>query len=216
MLGACSWMANTCRPDIAYAVHILQRYQSNPGLEHWSALVRLSGYLKKTADLGLLFRKDAQQELVGFSDADWGRCVDDRKSVSGYVFLFGGTAISWKVKKQKTVAQSTAEAEYYSAYYAGQEAFYLQSFQEDVRGSTIKPTIIHCDNKAAITLSSNPVDHNKLKHVDIKYHWLRDDHTRSRIKLVHIPGTENPADIFTKPLPRPAHENGIRLLGMGY
>ncbi len=93
--------------------------------------------------------------------------VDNRKSVSGYVFLYGGTAISWKVKKQATVTQSTAEAEYYSVYYAGQEAFHLQNFQNEIQGNTVKPTIIHCDNKAAITLSANPIDHNKLKHVDI-------------------------------------------------
>ncbi len=80
--------------------------------------------------------------------------------------------ISWKVQKQKTVAQSIAEAEYYGAYYAGQEAFWLQNFQTKIRGCQQEQTIIHCNNKAVIALPSNLVDHDKLKHVDIKYHWL--------------------------------------------
>ncbi len=108
--------------------------------------------------------------MIGFSDVDWGCCINDRKYVSGYVFLYGGTAISWKVKKQVTVAQSTAEAKYYRVYYVGQEAFHLQNFQDQIWGNAVKLTIIHCNNKAAITLSANPVDHNKLKHIDIKYH----------------------------------------------
>lgn len=120
----------------------------------------------------MIFKDSSQQGLVGFSDADWGQYVDDMKSVSGYIFLFGSMAISWKVKRQKTVVQRTAKAEYYSAYCASQETFFLQNFQKEVCGSMLKPTIIHCDNKGAITLSSNPIDHSKLKHIDIKYHWL--------------------------------------------
>ncbi len=86
MLGACSWIANTCHPAIAYVVDVLQHLQANRGPDHWGALLWLSSYLKKTRDLRLIFRRDGHQQVVGFTEADWGRCVDDRKSVSGYMF----------------------------------------------------------------------------------------------------------------------------------
>ncbi len=124
ILGACLWITNTCHPDIAYAIHVLQHFQANLGPNHWSALLQLSGYLR------LIFKKDGDLNVVKLTDADWGQCVDDRKSLLGYIFKFGGAAISWQVRKQKTVSQSIAEAEYYGTYYTcmGQVVFWLWNF----------------------------------------------------------------------------------------
>ena len=122
IVGSLIYAAITTRPDITHAVNILSQQMAKPNNEHWSAAKRVLRYLKGTLDVGIVYRKSDNFELVGYSDADWAGCVDSRKSTSGYVFMLGGNVISWTSKKQPGVALSTTEAEYIALCLATQEA----------------------------------------------------------------------------------------------
>ena len=124
LISACDLSICT-RPDITYSVSNLARFSQHPTREHWTGVKRLLRYLKGTADLGILYTREKSGELRGYTDADWGGDQDSRISTSGYVFLRAGGAVSWKSRKQQTVALSTAEAEYVAASAAAQEAIWL-------------------------------------------------------------------------------------------
>ena len=140
-------------------------------------------------------------KLFGYCDADWGSSAD-RKSITGYVFKLSesGPAISWKSRKQPTVALSTCEAEYMALASAIQEAKFLrQLLGELLNIFALDPTTIHCDNQSAIFLAKNPVQHQRSKHIDIRYHFIRSEIQSGTIDLRYIPSEENLSDLFTKP-----------------
>ena len=159
---------------------------------------RILRYLKGTSNLGLLYREDTPAEITGYSDADWASDVGDRKSTSGYVFLLGGTAISWRSGKQTCVALSTAEAEYVALSAAAQEAVWLQQLTSDLLKKSIRETTILEDNQSTICLAKN---HGRTKHIDIKYHFIRDLVEAGRIKLTYCASEDMVADMLTKGLP---------------
>ena len=151
-------------------------------------------------------------ELLGYSDADWGASPEDRKSISGYYFALNenGPAISWKSKRQATVALSSCESEYIAMTHASQEALYLSQLLSDfVPTRSFRPTVIkssgdaavriNADNQGAIRLSKNPVHHNRSKHFDIKYHFIRDSIATKKIDTVYVQSADNVADLMTKP-----------------
>ena len=213
-VGGLMWPACTVRPDISFAVQLVARFTNNPTKEHWTAVIRILRYLKGTRTRGLVYSPSTATSLAGFCDADWAGDVDKRKSTSGYCFLLNGTAISWTSKRQSTVALSSAEAEYLALGTAVQEALWLHSFTSELH-ILRNPTIpIFCDNTAAIALANNPIFHGRSKHIDIRHHFIRSHLQEQHFSLSHIPGNENPADIFTKGLPRPAHEKLCLLLGL--
>ncbi|KAL0375548.1 UNVERIFIED_CONTAM: Retrovirus-related Pol polyprotein from transposon RE2 [Sesamum calycinum] len=134
--------------------------------------------------------------------SDWAGSVDDMKSTSGYTFSLGSGIFTWASKKQATVAQSSAEAEYIAAAATSNHAIWLRRILEDMGEKQEEPTTIYCDNKSAIAITKNPVQHNRTKHIDIKYHSLREATTRGEIELKYCSTEEQLADIFTKALPR--------------
>ena len=136
---------------------------------------RIFRYLRGTSDLGLSYRRqDSGFTCSGYADADWAGSLDDRKSTSGYVFGVGGTAVSWRSHKQTCVALSTAEAEYVSLSAAAQEAVWLQRLTAEITGSDERPVTIYEDNQAAICMAINPVFHERTKHIEIKFHFVRE------------------------------------------
>ncbi|KAL0318498.1 UNVERIFIED_CONTAM: Retrovirus-related Pol polyprotein from transposon RE2 [Sesamum angustifolium] len=139
---------------------------------------------------------------VCYQDSDWAGSVDDMKSTSGYTFSLGSGIFSWASKKQATVAQSSAEAEYIAAAATSNQAIWLRRILEDIGEKQEEPTTIYCDNKSAIAITKNPVQHSRTKHIDIKYHSLREATTRGEIELKYCSTEEQLADIFTKALPR--------------
>ncbi|KAL0388718.1 UNVERIFIED_CONTAM: Retrovirus-related Pol polyprotein from transposon RE2 [Sesamum radiatum] len=141
-------------------------------------------------------------KLVGYTDSDWAGSVDDMKSTSGYTFSLGSGIFSWASKKQATVAQSSTEAEYIAAAATSNQAIWLRRILEDIGEKQEEPTTIYCDNKSAIAITKNPVQHSRTKHIDIKYHSLREATTRGEIELKYCSTEEQLADIFTKALPR--------------
>ena len=175
---------------------------------------RILRYLKGTSNLGLLYREGTPAEIAGYSDADWAGDIGDRKSTSGYVFLIGGAAISWKSSKQSCVSLSTAEAEYVALSAAAQEAVWLQQLASDLLNKSIQETTILEDNQSTICLAKKQQVHGRTKHIDIKYHFIRDLVEAGRIKLMYCASEEMVADMLTKGLPSQQFEKLRSLAGI--
>ena len=158
-------------------------------------------YLRGTIAYGLRYTSSGGVMLHGFTDSDWAGSPVDRKSTSGYCFSLGSAMISWSSRKQGSIAQSTAEAEYIAASDASKEAVWLRKLISGLFDDKMEATVIHCDNQSCIKLSENPVFHDRSKHIEMKYHFIRDMVQRNMIKLQYIATDEQVADILTKPLP---------------
>src|ERR1700678_1158191 len=157
-------------------------------------------------NLGLSF--DGSQELIleGYADADWAGDPADRRSVTGYVFHLCKTTVSWKSKKQPTVAGSTTEGEYMAAYFAASEAIWLRGLLAELGCPQETPTVIWSDNQSCIAIAKNPTLKSRAKHIDIKYHFLRERVTSGEIILKYVATQHQVADILTKPLGRSSFE----------
>ncbi|KAJ4719087.1 Retrovirus-related Pol polyprotein from transposon TNT 1-94 [Melia azedarach] len=199
----------TCtRPDILYATGLVSRYMETPTTTHFKAAKRILRYLKGTTNFGLFYSCSDNFELVGYSDSDWAGDTDDRKSTTGFVFFMGDTAFTWMSKKQPIVTLSTCEAEYVAATSCVCHAIWLRNLLKELRWSQEKPTKIYVDNKSAMALAKNPVFHDRSKHIDTRYHYIKECITRNDVHMEYVKSQDQIADIFTKPLKQ---EDFIRL-----
>ena len=200
-VGSLLYLSTRSRPDLAFAVGNAARYCSQPSQQHWSAVKRIFRYLRGTTDLGLLYQPD-NADLAGYSDADWAGDINDRKSTSGYVFMMSGSAISWRSKKQSSVALSTAEAEYIALSSATQEAMWLRHLFSSLMKEYQRciPTTIYEDNQSTICMTKNNQSHGRSKHVDIKYHFVREQVELETVKVIYCKSEDMTADILTKGL----------------
>ena len=193
----------TCtHTDICFVVNKLSQCMSQPTHANLSLAKFVLKYLKGTIDKGLTFRgTERNEDIVGFCDADWAGS-SDRKSISGYIYLHAGaiSPVSWRSKKQATVALSTCEAEYVSVSHAVQEAKFLRQLKSDLTGIEPRKILLQTDNKSAIELAKNPINHQRSKHIDIKHHFIRDEIKSETICLDYVPTDDNLADVFTKPM----------------
>jgi hypothetical protein len=153
-------------------------------------------------------------ELTGFSDADWAGDLDSRRSTTGFLFKFGDFPVCWKSKRQPTVALSTAEAEYMSLASAGQTAIWFRQLLADLGFRQDKATVIFEDNQGCIAMAKNPVSHERTKHIDIKYHFIRELVSNETIKVEYLSTEEMEADILTKSLSRDRHHMLCKRLGL--
>ncbi|KAK4380916.1 Retrovirus-related Pol polyprotein from transposon RE2 [Sesamum angolense] len=201
LIGSLLYLTAT-RPDIMFATSLLSRFMQSPSQVHYAAAKRILRYLRGTKDFGIWYKSTNDAKLVGYTDSDWAGSVDDMKSTSGYTFSLGSGIFSWASKKQATVAQSLAEAEYIAAAATSNQTIWLRRILEDIGEKQEEPTTIYYDNKSAIAITKNPVQHSRTKHIDIKYHSLREATTRGEIELKYCSTEEQLADIFTKVLPR--------------
>lgn len=196
--------AMTCtRPDISWIVSKLSQTLANPKPENLVAAKHVLRYLKGTSDYELSFKKsDEDLKLIGFSDSDWASSVEDRRSTTGYCFSLNkqGPPISWKSKKQPTVALSTCEAEYIGLATATQESMYLTQLLSGMDNSDYTCTKMFGDNQGAIALSKNPVNRQRSKHIDVRYHFIRDVISKGKMDIVYCPSEDMAADILTKPV----------------
>ena len=207
------------RPDIAFAVCKLARFCENPNEKHWTAVKRILRYIAGTKDMCLGYGGTAPLQMVGFSDSDWAGDLADRKSTSAFIFTLAGGAVSWASRKQTIVAASTCEAEYISLCATSKETIWLRRVVYDilkqVTGTTkVSPTNIMSDNQSAIHLANNEAINRRNKHIDIAYHFVRDALSRDIITLHHLPTTEMPADMLTKPLGRVLVEKFAGMVGL--
>lgn len=200
------------RPDIAYAVGVASRYLEQPEERHWVLTKRIMRYLRGTLDWELCYKKDGSN-LVGYSDADWAGDRSDRRSTSGYVFTLAGAAVCWLSKKQPCVALSTTEAEYIALCSATQEAAWMLMLV-NAAGMNIESVKIMEDNQGCIALTKNSGNHGRTKHIDIKYHYIREMVLAKKVHLTYCPTMDMAADILTKPLDRVKFEYFRGMLGL--
>lgn len=197
LVGSLIYLTNT-RPDIVQAVSMISRFMNEPSQLHFAAAKRVVRYLQGTKKIGIKYVKENESKLIGYSDSDWGGSLDDRKSTSGYLFCLGTNVVSWSSKKQKTVALSSAEAEYIAVTDATCEAIWLRRLLADLKQVQKQPTVIYCDNMSTIAMTKNPVFHSRTKHIELRHHFIRDMVSNGEISLEFIGTNEQPADFLTK------------------
>jgi hypothetical protein len=208
LIGSMLYLSCWTRPDIAFAVSELSRFVSSPCQIHMLAAKHLLRYLKGTKDLGLQFTKPKDQSsrnqtniLWGFVDSDWAGCPLTRRSTTGYVLMLNGAAVAWKSKRQPIVALSTAEAEFVAASSMIQETIYIRTLLHNLGYSQTAPTIIYEDNATCLKWANGAVGGtDRAKHIDLRQHFIHEALEKKIVHLQNIKGTENVADILTKPL----------------
>ena len=198
-IGSVLWPVIVSRPDAAFAVSTLLQFIQNPGPAHWEALKHMIIFLGSMKDLWLTFSGQSKLATEGFCNADWGgqkHC----HSISGYSFHMGAGAISWSSKKQHVVALSSTEAEYIAQTHAAKEALWLCSLLQELRSAPDDPLILNCDNQGVIALAKDNKFHARTKHIDVRYHFIREAVEDGKVAVRYIPTGDNISDIFTKPL----------------
>ncbi|KAJ3685421.1 hypothetical protein LUZ61_014585 [Rhynchospora tenuis] len=188
------------RPELCYSVHILAQFMQNPHQTHYEAALRVVRFLKGNPGQGLLLKADGNLQLNAFCDSDWASCPLTRRSLSGYFVMLGNSPISWKTKKQQTVSRSSAEAEYRSMANATSELLWLKSFLKSLDVIHFQPMKLWCDSQAALHIATNPVFHERTKHIELDCHFVRDQIRIGCIAAVYTRSSEQLADIFTKAL----------------
>ncbi|XP_042973126.1 uncharacterized protein LOC122304931, partial [Carya illinoinensis] len=196
MIGSLLYLTAS-RPDIMFSVCLCARFQSSPKESHLIAVKRILRYLSGTINLGLWYPKHTSFDLISYTDADYAGCKIDRKSTSGACHFLGHALVSWFSKKQNSVALSTAEAEYVAAGSCCAQVLYMKQQLEDFK-LMYNHIPIKCDNTSAINLSKNPIQHSRTKHIEIRYHFLRDHVQKGDIMLEFTNTHDQLADIFTK------------------
>ncbi|KAJ4724427.1 Retrovirus-related Pol polyprotein from transposon TNT 1-94 [Melia azedarach] len=209
-VGSLMYAMVCTRPDLAQSVSVVSRFMGEPGKEHWQAVKRIFRYLKGTFDVGLIYRGDTQCLVTGFSDSDYAGDVDSRRSMTGYVFTLGSSVVSWKATLQPTVTLSTTEAEYMALTEAAKEGIWLKGLVSDL-GLHHDQAIVYCDSLSAICLAKDQVHHERTKHIDVRYHFLRSE---KRIKVNKVGTADNPADMFTKPVLHSKFQHCLDLLNV--
>jgi hypothetical protein len=215
LVGKLLYLATCTRPDIAFAVRELSRFMGNWGEQHWGVAKHVVRYLKGTKAIGIMYGNidDPYPLFRSFTDSDWAM-GELRRSVTGYIIEMGGAPISWASKQQAVVAQSSCEAEYIALGFTARQVLWLRILAEELGFPQNGPSFVACDNRGAIYSSQDPKSHSRLKHIDIRYHFIRSCVNERLIDVHHIPGTQNVADVCTKPLERPTHEKWVGLLGL--
>jgi len=199
------WGQLATRPDLSFAVSLLSRFQANPGIEHWKALLHVIGYVKNTIEYGLTYSRDADLTPLAYVDADYGGCRDTRRSTSRFVFLMAGGVVTWSSKRQATVALSTVEAEYVAMSRCAQQMVWMQTWLDEIQVEHTLPGIIKGDSQGALALAKTTKDHGKVKHIDIRHHYIRELVKSKKILFEQLASADNLADLFTKPLARDHH-----------
>jgi hypothetical protein len=173
----------------------------DPREVHLVAAKRILRYLQGTLDHGLVIPKSDPSQLIVYTDADWAGCPDTRRSTSGYAVFLGGSLVSWSSKRQHTVSRSSAEAEYRAVANGVAEASWLRQLLKELHHDLQTATIVYCDNVSAVYLSTNPIQHQRTKHVEIDLHFVRERVAIGAVRVLHVPTTLQFADVFTKGLP---------------
>jgi hypothetical protein len=198
MIGSLLYLTAT-RPDIQFSVYLCARFQASPRTSHRQGVKRIFRYLRHTPNFGLWYSASSSLALHGFSDADFAGCRLDRKSTSGTCQFLGSSLVSWSSRKQSSVAQSTTEAEYVAVASCCSQLLWITYTMSDF-GEEYTHVSLQCDSSSAISVAKNPVLHSKTKHIEVGYHFLRDNVEKGKITLIHVPTHDQLADIFTKPL----------------
>ncbi|KAM0043888.1 putative RNA-directed DNA polymerase [Helianthus debilis subsp. tardiflorus] len=199
LVGSLMYLTVT-RPDISYVVGLLSRFMGNPRKEHLLIAKRVLRYIKGTLNYGLQYGKRSVMKLRAYTDSDYARDTEDRRCTSGYVCLLSGAAICWSSRKQDIVTLSSTEAEYVAATACACHCVWLKGLLADLGIESNETLEIICDKSSTIKLSKNSVMHRRTKHIDVRFHYLRDLVNQEVVKLEFCRTEDQIADIMTKPL----------------
>ncbi|KAK1419766.1 hypothetical protein QVD17_29081 [Tagetes erecta] len=212
-IGSLRYLLHT-RPDLSYAVGVTSRFMHEPKESHLNALKHILRYVKGTLNYGLKYSRDRDETLIGYSDSSHSSNQSDGRCTTGMVFYLGDAIISWNSHKQKTVALSSCESEFMAATAAACQALWLRGLLSEITGVKEKVVLLKVDNRSAIALMKNPVFFGRSKHINTRYHFIRECIERVEVQVEHVSGEEQKADILTKALPRIKFEEMRSLLGM--
>ena len=173
IVGSLMYLTAT-RPDIMHAVSLISRFMEKLKEAHWQAAKRILRYVNGTKEYGILYTSSESFMFTGYTDSDWARSVDDRKSTLGYVFHLGSGAVLWASKKQPVLSLSTPEEEYVATITSGCQAVWLRIFLRYLCHEQEKGPTIYCDNSLVIALFKKFVFHKRKKHIDTKFHFIRE------------------------------------------
>ncbi|GJU02524.1 retrovirus-related pol polyprotein from transposon TNT 1-94 [Tanacetum coccineum] len=213
IVGALMYLIES-RPDIVHATSYCARYQARPTEKHLKEVRRIFRYLKNTINMGLWYLKDTGFELTAFSDSNHAGCLNSHRSISGGIqFLGGDKLVSWSSKKQDYTSMSSAEAEYVSLSACCAQVLWLRTQLTDY-GFHFDQIHMYYDSKAAIAISCNPVQHSRTKHIDVRYHFIKEYVEKGIVELFFVGNEYQLADLFTKALSEDRFKNLVRRLGM--
>jgi hypothetical protein len=203
-IGVLMYLAIVTRPDIAYAVGVLCCFMACPRPEHWKAIKHLFCYLRGTCDFRLTYKPEpsAPYPFYAYSNADHGANLDNGRSTSAYVVKIGSGAVSWSSRLQSIVALSTTEAEFVAAASAGQEVVWMRTLLGELGFPISGPSLLLLDNQSAIQVGKNPKHHGHMKHLNLRFYWLRNIVVAGQIVLRYVPTADMAADLLTKGLAR--------------
>ena len=220
-IGALMYLANSTRPDIAFAVNLLARFSSCPTRRHWNGIKHIFRYLQGTSDMGLFYSNQSISQLVGYADAGFLSDPHNGKSQTGYLFTCGGTAVSWRSTKQTLSATSSNHAEIIAVHEASRECVWLRSMTQHIESmcglilDQKVPTILYEDNTACIAqLKGGYIKGDRTKHISPKFFFTHDLVKGGDIDVQQIRSCDNLADIFTKALPTRTFEKIVYSIGM--
>ncbi|GKE78065.1 hypothetical protein Tco_1544185 [Tanacetum coccineum] len=212
MIGSLMYLTAS-QPDLVFAVYMCTRYQSKPMEKHLEAVQRVFQYLQETINMGLWYPKDTAMALTAYVDADHVGCQDTRRSTSGSAQFLGDKLVRWLSKKQTSTSISSTEAEYIAMYGCCAQILWMRSQLSDY-GFAYNHILLYCDNKSAIALCCNNVQHSRSKHIDIRHHFIREQVEKGVVELYFIRTEYQLADIFTKALPRERFKFILSRLGI--
>eukprot|EP00045_Choanoeca_perplexa_P018478 m.292936 g.292936 ORF g.292936 m.292936 type:complete len:252 (-) comp17831_c1_seq1:914-1669(-) len=200
LIGALMYITKRTRPEISFHVALLSRFCTRYQRGHYQDARKVLQYLVNTADVGLVINRSKSLELSCYTDASYGIDYVDQRSITGMCIFFGGNLISWTSCAQKTTARSTAAAEYLALDVGVKELLSLRNVLLDLEFPVSETIIMHCDNTAAIAIANGDTVSRRVRHVDIIYHFIREQVKRGLVKLVHCRTGDMVADVLTKPL----------------
>ena len=213
LVGKINYLTNT-RPELSYTVQTLSQYMHAPRTSHFDALHHTLRSIATIVTQGILLKASDRLKLQAFSNADWASCKDSRRSITGYILLFGQSPMTWKSKKQSTVSKSSAEAEYRAMDSAAAEVTWVVRLLEELGVSNLKHMELLCDNQSAFHIARNPVFHERTKHIEVDCHFTRDKVLEGLLQLTYLPTRYQLADVFTKVSPSPQFTELLVKLGL--
>ncbi|GJS21640.1 ribonuclease H-like domain, reverse transcriptase, RNA-dependent DNA polymerase [Tanacetum coccineum] len=213
LIGCLRYLLHT-RPDLSYSVGLLSRFMQEPREQHMKAIRQVLRYVKGTKDYGITYKHNGGNKIHGFSDSSYGVNTQEGKGTTGIIFYYGESPISWNTQKQATVALSSCESEFIAATAAATQALWLKRLLSKLTHSQEEKITIQVDNKSAIALMKNPVFHGRSKHIDTKYHFIRECVEREDIQVEFVSGEYQKADILTKALPKIRFLTMRQLIGL--
>lgn len=202
LIGCLTYLMTTCRPDLSAAVAYFSQYQCNPTDEHWIHSKRILRYLSGTKSRGLVYKRMdvIDRQIVGFADANWATDVNDRRSVSGYLFRIYDATTSWTTRKQRTIALSSTEAECSALADCICEAIWICKLFEELKIRDQNPVEIYEDNQSAIAIAESEAPSKKLKHTAVKLEFIKECVAEQKVSVKYLPTGDQPADMLTKGL----------------